>query len=376
MNLYDLMLIIPAVLTAYVISYISMPAVIRIAELKDFIDSPDGHRKLHPRIVPTMGGMGIFAAFMISYSIWGQVVSLSAFPFFIAALFMLFLLGIRDDIVELTPFRKFTVQLAAASVLVIGGGVSLSGFGGLFGIEEIGVTAGGIASVIILVAIINGYNMIDGIDGLAGGVGVIASGILGIWFWGAGFLSLAILSFSLSGALIGFLAYNMFPARIFMGDTGAMSVGFILGYLAIEFLILNHSMAGSTWFIESGEVLAVSILIIPVVDTLRVIVIRLKAGLSPFKADRSHIHHKMLGIGISHLHAAFILWLVNILMIGFAYLTMPLPPTIQLVLVLGMGLLCLPIIQGIHAIGSRLLLQDGGQKNRDANSGSAAYDVK
>ena len=123
MNLYDLMLIVPAVLTAYVISYISMPAVIRIAELKDFIDSPDGNRKLHPRIVPTMGGVGIFAAFMISYSIWGQVVSLGAFPFFIAALFMLFLLGIRDDIVELTPFRKFTVQFAAASVLVVGGGV-------------------------------------------------------------------------------------------------------------------------------------------------------------------------------------------------------------------------------------------------------------
>jgi len=222
MNLYDLMLIVPAVLTAYVISYISMPAVIRVAELKELIDSPDGKRKLQKRFVPTMGGVGIFAAFMISYSIWGQVVSLGSFPFFIAALLILFLMGVRDDIVELTPFKKFAIQIVASVILVFGGGISLGSFSGLFGIGELNLLAGSMASVIILVSIINAYNLIDGIDGLAGGVGVIASGILGIWFWGAGFLSLAILSFSLSGALIGFLSFNMYPARIFMGDTGAM----------------------------------------------------------------------------------------------------------------------------------------------------------
>lgn len=345
MNLYDLMLIIPAVLTAYVISYIAMPAVIRVAKLKNLIDSPDGIRKLQGSVVPTLGGVGIISAFIISYSVWGQVVSIQSFPYFIAALFILFLLGIRDDIVQLTPFKKLAVQLVAVLILVYGGGVALTSYGGVLGYQEVSWGAGTVTSVVILIAIINAYNLIDGIDGLAGGVGLIASGILGIWFWGAGFISLAILSFSLSGALVGFLAYNMFPAKIFMGDTGAMSIGFILGFLSLEFLILNHSLTGEAWHIANGEVLAVAILIVPIVDTLRVIMIRVIRGISPFNADRSHIHHKMIDMGISHLHSAFILWLVNILMIGVAYLTMPMEVHLQLGVVIGLGLLILPIIQ-------------------------------
>jgi len=374
MNLYDLMLIVPAVLTAYMISYISMPAVIKIAELKDLIDSPDSHRKIHKRFVPTMGGIGIFAAFMISYSIWGQVVSLGSFPFFIAALLILFLMGVRDDIVELTPFKKFTIQLIASVILVIGGGISLGSFSGIFGIGELSLIEGSIASVIILISIINAYNLIDGIDGLAGGVGLIASGILGIWFWGAGFLSLAILSFSLSGALIGFLAFNMYPARIFMGDTGAMSIGFILGYLSLEFLIMNHGLSSQPWHINNGEVLAVSILIIPIIDTMRVIAIRLKNGVSPFKADTSHIHHEILDLGISHLHSAFILWLVNIFMIGVAYMTMPLNINIQMVVLITVGLTVLPFIKIAYKFSVKAFHIDSAKENQDSRN--TAYDFK
>jgi len=374
MNLYDLMLIIPAILTAYVISYISMPAVIRIAELKKFIDSPDGGRKMHERFVPTMGGVGIFVAFMISYSIWGQVVSLGSFPFFIAALLILFLMGVRDDIVELTPFKKFAIQLLASVILVFGGGITLGSFSGLFGIGELSILEGSIVSVIVLIAIINAYNLIDGIDGLAGGVGVIASGILGIWFWGAGFLSLAILSFSLSGALIGFLSFNMYPARIFMGDTGTMSVGFILGYLSLEFLILNHGLSSQPWHIVSGEVLAVSILIIPIIDTLRVIVIRLKNRVSPFQADRSHIHHKILDLGISHLHTSFILWMVNIFMIGVAFLSMPLNINLQMVILIVVGLSFLPFIKLGYKLSAKVFNLDSAKESQDSHK--RAYNLK
>ena len=376
MELYDLMLIIPAVLTAYVISYISMPAIIRVAELKELIDSPDGQRKLHKRFVPTMGGVGIFAAFIISYSVWGQVVSLGSFPFFIAALLILFLMGVRDDIVELTPFKKFVIQLIASIILVLGGGISLSSFNGLFGIGDLNLVAGSVVSVIVLIAIINAYNLIDGIDGLAGGVGLIASSILGIWFWGAGFLSLAILSFSLSGALIGFLSFNMYPARVFMGDTGAMSIGFILGYLSIEFLAVNHGLSAQAWHIANGEILAISILIIPIVDTLRVIVIRLFNGKSPFQADQSHIHHEILTLGISHLHSAFILWLVNILMIGVAYSTMMLNINLQLGIVLAFALCCLPIIKILCRIGAKAFHLDLGANEDGQDAPKTAYDIK
>lgn len=351
-----------------------MPAIIRVAELKELIDSPDGNRKIHKRFVPTMGGVGIFAAFIISYSVWGQVVSLGSFPFFIAALLILFLMGVRDDIVELTPFKKFAIQIIASFILVYGGGISLGSFSGLFGIGELSPLEGSIASMVILIAIINAYNLIDGIDGLAGGVGMIASSILGIWFWGAGFLSLAILSFSLSGALIGFLAFNMFPARIFMGDTGAMSIGFILGFLSLEFLILNHGLSSQPWHIANGEVLAVSILIIPIIDTLRVIAIRLKKGVSPFRADRSHIHHEILDLGISHLHSAFILWLVNIFMIGVAYLTMPLNINIQMVVLIAVGLSFLPFIKIAYKFSARAFHIDSSKDNHDSHN--TAYDLK
>jgi len=370
MNLHDLMLIVPAVLTAYVISYIAMPIVIRVAELKNLIDSPDGVRKLQDKMVPTLGGVGIFVAFIISYSVWGQIVSVQSFPYFVAALFILFLLGVRDDIVELTPFKKLSVQIVAVLILVYGGGIVLTSYGGFLGYNEVSWVAGSITSVVILLAIINAYNLIDGIDGLAGGVGVIASGILGIWFWGAGFLSLAILSFSLSGALIGFLAYNMFPARIFMGDTGAMSVGFILGFLSLEFLILNHSLAGEAWHITNGEVFAIAILVLPIVDTLRVMCIRIVRGVSPFKADRSHIHHRLIDLGISHHHSAFILWLVNIFVIGIAYLTMPLEVHIQIGIIIGLGFLVLPVIQ-LSLFFAQKVFQVGSKKP-ETDSSSAA----
>lgn len=373
MNLYDLMLIVPAVLTAYVISYISMPVIIKIAGLKEYIDAPDGERKLQKTVVPTLGGIGIISAFIISYSVWGQAVTLESYPFFIAGLFVLFLTGIKDDLLVLSPAQKLIVQVATAILLVFGGGIVLTDFGGVFGFESVHWFIGAFFSVVILIAIINAYNLIDGIDGLAGGVGVIASGILGIWFWGANFLSLAVLSFSLSGALIGFLTFNMYPAKIFMGDTGAMAIGFILGYLSLEFLTLNASLAEQAWHIPNGQIFAVSILIIPIIDTLRVIIIRVVQGLNPFAADRNHIHHKLLDLGMSHHFAAFSLWIANILMIGIAYSLMQFEINIQLFSILLLGFIILPAIRFIYIFRMRLLHSE--DKSSKSEPGSAAYDI-
>lgn len=353
MAIENLILIIPAVITAFVICYVAMPVIIRVAELKHLIDAPDNVRKIHRKLMPTLGGIGIFSAFIISYSIWGQASDLASYPFFIAALFMLFLIGVKDDILVLDPVKKLLVQIAAALILVIGGGVVLTDFGGLFGINEIPWPAGVAVSVFIMVAIVNSFNLIDGIDGLAGGIGVIVSSILGIWFWGTGFLSLAILSFSLSGSLLGFLIFNMHPARIFMGDTGAMAVGFILGFLALEFMSLNATLSGS-WHFENGQVFAIAILIVPVVDTLRVAVIRAAHGKNPFTADLNHTHHKLIGYGIPHHLASFALWLANIIIIGMAYSISHFETNIQFAIILALGWMILPAIRFIYFTGLRI----------------------
>lgn len=372
MESIDLLLIIPAVVTAFVICYVSMPVIISVAELKNFIDSPDGGRKVHGKVTPTLGGIGIFSAFIISYSVWGQASALDSYPFFIAALFMLFLIGIKDDILVLSRKQKVLVQVAASLLLVVGGKVVLTDLDGLFGLGEIPWFAGVAVSVFIMVAIVNSFNLIDGVDGLAGGIGVVVSGILGIWFWGAGFLSLAILAFVLTGALVGFLSFNMYPARIFMGDTGSLATGFILGFLALEFLAINSSIAGEGWHLANAHVFAISVLIVPIVDTLRVAVLRALKGKSPFIADRNHTHHKLIDAGMPPHYAAFSLWLANLLIIGFAFSTSYLEANIQLVAVLTAGFLILPCIRFLFLMTQRLI---GSSTSKEKRSTSAAYDM-
>ena len=350
----DLILIIAATLTAYAISNVSMPAIIKIAELKNLINAPDNDHIPQKCNVPTLGGIGIFSAFIISYSIWGQALSMQEFPFFVAALFILFLMGVRDDILKLNALTKFIVQLAAVLILVYGGGVYLSSFGGIFGVEDVSWLTGSLSTVVIMLAVINAYNLIDKIDGLAGGIGVIVAGVFGIWFWGSGFLSYALLSFALSGALIGFLAFNMYPAKLSMGDTGAMSVGFILGFLAIEFIALNHTLTNQIWHVSNGEVLAVSILIVPVIEALRVTLMRLNKSISLFEVNKSFARQVILDMRITHHNAVFIVWLFNLLMIGLAYLTMPLNVNLQLGIVIGVGILILPAVRLVAYVGQKM----------------------
>lgn len=345
MNIDFLTRVVPAVFTSVVICFLSIPVIIKIAELKQLIDEPDQNRKIHKEVVPTLGGIGIFGAFIISFSIWGNAVTLESYPFFVAGLFMLFLIGIKDDILSISPNMKLAIQLLAAAEIVIGGGVFITDFGGIFGINQVPTYIGGFITILAFVALVNAHNLIDGIDGLAGGIGIVVSSLLGIWFWHTGFIALSVLAFSLSGALVGFLIYNIHPAKIFMGDTGSMAVGFILAYLVIQFLMVNNSIIGSDWHIENAIVFAVSLLIIPIVDTIRVFTLRVFAGQSPFAADRNHTHHQLLKIGMSPDVAAFSLWMANFCIVAFAFFLNELNANLLIVLVLTAGFSILPVIK-------------------------------
>lgn len=309
------------------------------------MDEPDQNRKVHKEVVSTLGGIGIFAAFVISFSIWGNAANLETYPFFIAGLFMLFLIGIQDDILTISANRKLIIQILAATEIVLAGGLVLTDFGGLFGIYQVPWFLGAAVTILAFVALINAYNLIDGIDGLAGGIGLVVSSILGIWFWHTGFIALSVLSFALAGALVGFLVYNVHPAKIFMGDTGSMAVGFILSYLVVQFLISNSSITESGWYIENAPVFAISLLIIPIVDTLRVFILRIASGKSPFSADRNHTHHQLLDAGMPVDIASFSLWMANFGIVALAYFFNDLDASILLILVLGCGFSILPLIK-------------------------------
>lgn len=335
--------LILALLTALIISFIAMPTIIKIATLKKLMDEPDEDRKLHKTIIPTLGGIGIFASFLISFSIWGNAASLESYPFFVASLFMLFLIGIKDDILVLSPLKKMIVQLLAAAEIVVGGGVVLTNLNGLFGIYEIPWLAGVLLSICIFVVLINSYNLIDGIDGLAGGVGMIISCVLGIWFLLSGFSTMAILSFVLFGALLGFLVYNFHPAKIFMGDTGAMVVGFILTYMIMQFILFNQANSASAFYIEHANVFAIALFIIPIVDTSRVFILRILSGKNPLHADYNHLHHQFLKTGFLPSLTACILWIGNVWVVGLALYLGNLSANMLLLAVLAAGFLIFPV---------------------------------
>ena len=174
-------------------------------------------------------------------------------------------------------------------------------------------------TIFTILVIINAYNLIDGIDGLAGGIGAIASFTFGLWFYNYNQFSLCILSFSLFSALLAFLVYNFSPANIFMGDTGSLVVGIILAVLTVNFVELSFDSTPFEFPFRSSPAMAIAILIYPLTDLMRVFMIRLIKRRSPFHADRNHIHHFLLDLGLTHREVSLTLYLVNI---GFILLAL------------------------------------------------------
>jgi UDP-GlcNAc:undecaprenyl-phosphate/decaprenyl-phosphate GlcNAc-1-phosphate transferase len=214
--------------------------------------------------------------------------------------------------------RKFLAQFLAALVVVIGGNLRLYNLDGLLGISSFPEPIAIILTVLAIVFIINAYNLIDGVDGLAGSLALLASLCFGVWFLINGHIGEAILAASLAGALLGFLYYNISPARIFMGDTGSLLIGLTLAVMAFRLIDLNA--ASKVFAFESPTLLAIALLIIPIFDALRIIMVRLLRGSSPFLPDRNHIHHKLMDIGFSAKKICRFLLCANTLIIAFTVL--------------------------------------------------------
>lgn len=297
-----------AVLTAFIVAVASIPGIIRVAQRMNFFDIPDA-RKNHDRRVPLLGGLAIFAAMIFSFTLWAAPYFSPSHVLIIAALLVLFFLGLRDDILPLAPFTKIAGQLVASLIVVMFCGIRLSGLYGLLGIHSLTPLISISLSVLVMLFLINAYNLIDGADGLAAGLGCIASLVLGYLFYQYKDMLMSVLAFSMSGALLGFLVFNLAPARIFMGDTGSMIIGFTLGLLSIRFAELTREEINGILHYQATPVVLLSLWIIPAVDALRVFLLRIFQKRSPFKADRLHIHHQLFKLGMSHKQVSLILWM-------------------------------------------------------------------
>ncbi len=175
-------------------------------------------------------------------------------------------------------------------------------------------------SVLTIILVVNAFNLIDGIDGLAGSTGIVTNSCFAGLFIYMHQYELAAVCLAMAGAIFGFLRFNITPAKIFMGDTGSMLIGLISVVMAIKFIELNKFTGVNSPDFFSAPAIAVAIMIGPIFDTLRVFVLRISKGISPFKADRKHIHHRMLRLGLSHTQTTLILVVLNIICVTTALL--------------------------------------------------------
>lgn len=308
-----------ALFTAFLITYSSVPAIIRLSLVKKLYDKPD-ERKVHgPRISP-LGGMAIFGGMIISFVFFTAHLSNPALNSVLVALFILFITGVKDDLYPLTSYKKMIGQLLAVGVVVFQGNIRLESFYGLYGIHEIGYWTGVLISFFFFLGIINSFNFIDGINGLSSGIGIVVSLTYALWFHYLGEELFLILSLCIAGSQFAFLRYNLFNAKIFMGDSGSMIMGFMAGLLTLYYLQANERAEEVLLRHIDAMVFSLAVLIIPVIDTLRIIFIRVFIlRKSPFEADKNHIHHVLLDIGLTHVQATAILVMVNIGFIALTY---------------------------------------------------------
>lgn len=327
---------------AFIISFLAIPVVLQIAEQKKLYDIPD-ERKVHTRPVASLGGVGIFGGFLLASLLSIQGHLSPEFQYFFAAALVIFFLGLKDDLMVLSASKKFVGQVIAASILIHLGNIRLDSMHGLFGFEEMPEGFGLALSYLTIIVVINSFNLIDGVDGLASSLGILTMLVFGTYFFAVEQQAYALMAFAMAGSLTAFLIFNHHPAKIFMGDSGSLMIGLINAILVIKFINTAGS-PGVAIPVASAVAIGFSVLIVPLLDTLRVFAIRIFKGRSPFTPDRNHVHHLLLDTGMNHAAVTFACVGINIFFIVLAYMGRSLGPTYLLLIILaiafsGLGLL-------------------------------------
>ncbi len=266
-----------------------------------------------------MGGVAIFFGFTFACLIWTQDAGSSqTFPL-LPILIIPFIIGLLDDLVHLKPVAKLLAQGTTASLLFFILDMGITSSYGLLADHAFPTPISYAVTVFTVIIITNSLNLIDGIDGLAAAFSLIACLFFGAWFLMTGYYPYALLCLALAGGILAFLFKNWEPSNIFMGDTGSMVIGTLLSVIAIDFVNRNHALPDSDPLkFSSSLTTAACALIIPLVDTVRIIIIRLSKGISPLVADKRHIHHGLLRLGFTHERAVYFLACLHVGMIGVA----------------------------------------------------------
>lgn len=329
-----------SIFIAFIINFLVIPVIIRISHKLKWYDKQNS-RKIHTGLIPRLGGVGIFISLIITCCMVSFIAYLNSgktmpyliaprYLFLLAGVLVIHFIGLIDDFVSQKPVVKLLFQIIAASCVACGG----------FIIKEIPIPYLGRFSlgimgypftVLWIIAITNAMNLVDGMDGLAGGITAFASLSMGIIALIQGQVPTAIIAFTLFGATSGFLLFNLPPAKIFMGDSGSLLIGFILSILPLMGISAAASFA--------TVLVPITLLLVPIIDTLAAIVRRIKEGRTILSADREHIHHKLLDMGLSEKKILALIYCVcfYLSIIAITSVVMPKESNVYLILIVWIG---------------------------------------
>lgn len=309
--------------------WLMIPRIVIIAKMKRLFDKPN-LRKVHTEAIPRLGGISFFPVAMFSFAItlglryyFGFELSLSMegnliteFLFVMAGMFAIFFVGFGDDLVGMSYKSKFVVQIFAGIMLVFAG-VSISSLQGFLGITTIPFWASALLTILLCVFAINSFNLIDGVDGLCSGTGTIILTILGSWYIYMELYVYAMFAFGMAGVVLTFFQYNVMGKRlkVFMGDTGSLTLGYMIIFLAFKFIKIDTWSYPDVIHINSSLALVAGLFFVPLFDTIRVFTGRISKGKSPFYPDKTHVHHKLLRMKLSHLQSTGFLLMAQIVFV-------------------------------------------------------------
>lgn len=298
-------------------TYLTIPKIIGVVEHKRLMDDPN-RRSSHSSRTPTLGGIAFFYSLIFALFFIRGRDTFDEAMYIIPGLTILFVVGLKDDLVVLSPGSKLIAQIIAIAFILVNDSFIIESLNGFLNIYEIPYYLYFVLAGFMMLTIINSYNLIDGIDGLASIVGIVIMIIYTTIFYLSQEYFFALIAITLNACLMAFFGFNVSSdKKIFMGDTGSLIVGFVISVLTLKFLALKpESYEGLPFLLENAPLIAISILIVPLFDTARVFTIRIANKKGPFSPDRNHVHHILIDFwGLSHKQASFIIGCFNIMFV-------------------------------------------------------------
>lgn len=298
-----------------------MPLVISIAKKRNYVVKPN-KRTSHEGIIPNIGGVNIFISFILTVIIFSNG-KFDQIQFILLGVFIMLIVGFVDDLKDIKVSWKLLGELLSGFLLIVVADVRLSHLHGFMGINELSLIISYLLSFFVFIVIINALNLIDGIDGLASGLGILYGLFFGVYFSFTENTYLSISAYAIAGSLMIFFIYNVFGKKnkIFMGDSGSLLLGYMITLFVFEFCEMNAYQSIPVDFqLSAAPAVAICVLSVPLFDTMRVMLTRIKNGVSPFQPDRNHIHHLLLKTGLKHGQVTIFLLIVSIAFIALGVL--------------------------------------------------------